>query len=271
MKYLYAQFASYTHVGMKRTKNQDAMVSIPEAGVYCVADGMGGGDAGEVASGYVVKAVEAFSQQLEEHEGVDNLKYKCKYLTRVLNETGHEIKRFADDNGFASCGTTAVILVFDDNQPGIASVLHVGDSRLYQLREGVLRQVTVDHSAENESKLAKKGPIHPSMKNVITRAIGVHMNLQVEVTDVQVVPGDLFLICSDGLSGMVSDEGIQEILLAREAGGLEACCQALVAAAPGADAGDGAQALRDLEPRLEMEEGLRLRALAPLEAMMALG
>ncbi len=230
MNYPYLTSASLSDMGRVRKNNEDAEVILPDVGVFCVADGMGGGDAGEIASGKVVEAVKHFGDALKEARGADMLKYKSKYLARTLKQVGLDIRTYADDHDLSTCGTTAVVLSFDYNQPRQAGVLNVGDSRLYRLREGELEQLTVDHSAENESEMARRGQYHPSMKNVITRAIGVHMDLSVEETWLDVQPEDLFLICSDGLNGMISDDMIA-LVLNRPRQELDKACALLVEAA----------------------------------------
>jgi len=214
MNYHYISSASLSDIGRRRKNNQDAEVSIPDAGIFCVADGMGGGEAGEVASKKVIDAVQSFANDLHEAPGTEHLKYKMKYLSRTLHRAGCEIFDFAAEQGYTTCGTTAVILVFDFNQPRRAGVLHVGDSRLYRLRRGLLTQITIDHSAENEAALGGY-ELPDSMKHVITRAIGGHEHTEVEQNFIDVESGDLYLICSDGLSGMVTDEIIQETLVSK--------------------------------------------------------
>ena len=204
---------SMTHIGRRRDMNQDYMYtsttpvgSLPN--LFVVADGMGGHNAGEYASRFTVdKMVEVISQNRQQ-EPVAAMK-------EALTEANSQLLEVAGaDPSKSGMGTTVVAATV------IGDLLHVaniGDSRLYVIDHEAIRQITRDHSLVEEmvrlgemDKAAAK--VHPD-KNIITRAIGVTRELAVDFFEVELRPGDMILLCSDGLTNMVEDEEIKEIVL----------------------------------------------------------
>ena len=202
-----------THIGRRRDMNQDYMYtsttpvgSLPN--LFVVADGMGGHNAGEYASRFTVdKMVEVISQNRQQ-EPVAAMK-------EALTEANSQLLEVAGaDPSKSGMGTTVVAATV------IGDLLHVaniGDSRLYVIDHEAIRQITRDHSLVEEmvrlgemDKAAAK--VHPD-KNIITRAIGVTRELAVDFFEVELRPGDMILLCSDGLTNMVEDEEIKEIVL----------------------------------------------------------
>ena len=202
-----------THIGRRRDMNQDYMYtsttpvgSLPN--LFVVADGMGGHNAGEYASRFTVdKMVEVISQNRQQ-EPVAAMKEALKEAnSQLLEEAGADPSK-------SGMGTTVVAATV------IGDLLHVaniGDSRLYVIDHEAIRQITRDHSLVEEmvrlgemDKAAAK--VHPD-KNIITRAIGVTRELAVDFFEVELRPGDMILLCSDGLTNMVEDEEIKEIVL----------------------------------------------------------
>ena len=205
--------ATATHPGMVRSHNEDCIAVDPQIGLAVLADGMGGYNAGEVASGIAVAMISA-----EMKKSIAKLKpeeYDLPAMERLLAE--HSVKA----NGaiyhasqtqaqYAGMGTTLVVALWYDNHIAVA---HIGDSRLYRLREDVLEQVTRDHSLLQEQidsgLITKEQARHSQNKNLVTRAVGIDPQVEPEVHTYPAQVGDVFLICSDGLSDMVTDEDIQ--------------------------------------------------------------
>ena len=199
-----------TDVGLLRANNEDAFVTMPERGVAAVADGMGGSASGEVASAVFAEAVrEVFSDRPGPGEGEP-----AALVAETFRRANERILRMAGENPeHRGMGCTAELLVFHGGQY-VAG--HVGDSRCYLFREGALAQITVDHSLVQDQ--VAKGLLTPeeanshSFKNVILRAVGVEDALAVDLIRGDCRSGDLFLLCSDGLSDMVDDGRIAETL-----------------------------------------------------------
>ena len=199
-----------TDVGMRRANNEDAFVSIPELGLLALADGMGGAASGEVASGIFADTVrEIFTvgpiPTNEEAEG---------FVRRTFLLANQRIRELADrEPAHRDMGCTGEMVVFTDEGYVVG---HVGDSRIYLFRGGRLRQVTKDHSFVQEQ--VDQGIITPEQarvhayRHMILRAVGIHDSLAVDLISGKAYAGDLFLICSDGLSDMVEDPLIEETL-----------------------------------------------------------
>lgn len=211
-----------TDIGKLRKQNEDAAWFDESRAVFAVADGMGGHLAGEVASRMAIEAVQRMARE-NERPGIAALReaVACAHETILAHAQDHI--------ECAGMGTTLSVLWLGENYAYIA---HVGDSRIYRLREGSLTQITQDHSLVEE--LVRAGLItreqartHPR-RNIITRALGTHGENEPDllVTDVQ--DGDVFLLCTDGLTGMVPDDEIERTL--RDCG-MEAAADRLLALA----------------------------------------
>jgi len=230
-------------VGRKREQNEDSFLTLPERGVVAVCDGMGGPTAGEVASRAAVDALEKMmaveppgTDYLPEGIG-EELSPSTRNLIRGIRLANRRIFRAsAQAVRMRGMGTTVVAGIFT---PGRFAICHVGDSRCYLLRDSVIRRLTVDHSwieelvASGELK-AEEAASFPD-RNFITRALGIRPAVKVDVGLEPVKAGDVYLFCSDGLSGMISDDEILEILLANP--GLEKAAAGLIARA-NANGGD---------------------------------
>ncbi len=196
-----------THVGKVRSNNEDALIVI-EPETFVVADGMGGASAGEVASQMLIETVKHFLTK-------NPLPWNEKLLSQAILLANDKILNKARLNPeFRGMGTTATILSLNG---GKAYFAHVGDSRLYLLRNNYFAQITQDHSYVES--LVKRGEIsheearmHP-MKNVLTQAVGAIPELDIDAANFSVQSGDIFLLCTDGLTNMVEDELIAKILL----------------------------------------------------------
>ena len=202
--------ASYSHVGRVRSVNQDRFAEFEDGRgnrLLVVADGMGGHRGGETASRLAVEAIgEVFGRSEE------SLEKRMRTAIETANQRVHECA--SADPDLAGMGTTVVALCLGEG--GEAWVAHVGDSRLYLLRDGSLDALTADHSLVAEMHRqgflsAEEARVHPR-RNELTRSVGVAAGVEAEVARVAVQPGDRLLLCSDGLCGYLGDGEIREIL-----------------------------------------------------------
>jgi protein phosphatase len=215
------EVAGLTHVGMKRNHNEDNFLLLPEENLCVVADGMGGHSSGEIASKIAVEELgEFFKMTSRDADATWPFKmdktrnYDENRLATAIKLANVRIfERASSEQKYKGMGTTIVSIHFASN---VAYVAHVGDSRVYFYRGGQLRQLTEDHSLLNDYLKAKK--LTPEEieafphKNVIVRALGMKDTVQVDVSRVEPQENDVFLLCSDGLSGMVPDGQMQEVL-----------------------------------------------------------
>jgi serine/threonine protein phosphatase PrpC len=215
-----AEQAGSTDVGRQRDTNEDALLVSPP--FFAVADGMGGAKAGEVASQL---ATDSFSSEGEADETPEGR------LARIARDANRRIYELASkDESRRGMGTTLTAAMVVGRE---VSLGHVGDSRAYRLRDGRLEQLTKDHSLVAE--LERRGEITPEaaeshpQRSIITRALGPEPDVEVDTYTVPGRPGDVFLLCSDGLTSMVSDDEVASIL--RGAGSLDEGAEALVRAA----------------------------------------
>jgi protein phosphatase len=215
-----AQVASLTDTGRRRRHNEDAYVCEPP--LFAVADGMGGAQAGELASNLAAAALRDESSRGGGEERVDEL----------IQEANRRVyERQTQDSSATGMGTTMTVALVED---GHVAIGHVGDSRAYLIRDRRLEQLTEDHSLVAE--LVRSGKLSPEeaeghpQRSVITRALGTDPDVDVDTFSVETKPGDLFLLCSDGLTAMVDDEAILREV-ERNRGDLTAASKALVKAA----------------------------------------
>jgi len=202
-----------TDPGMVRSHNEDSVFGNPHGGLVVLADGMGGYNAGEVASGMTTTVLSteleaAFATRSPDDEEVDGLSYAHSAILSRVAQTNSAIFNAAESQPqYAGMGTTLVLALFHDNK---VTVAHIGDSRLYRLRDGELAQLTKDHSLLQEQidagMITVEDARHSQNKNLVTRALGVDPEVETEIHDHDALPGDIFLLCSDGLNDMVEDE-----------------------------------------------------------------
>jgi PPM family protein phosphatase len=232
-------YEAITDVGRKRKGNEDSVFVNPDQNLFVVADGMGGHAAGEVASRLAVDAINDFIEltggddEITWPFGLDDtmsydgnrLKTAVRFANKKVLETTKERSEY---EGMAT--TVAAVLVDGD----AANLGHVGDSRVYLVRDGEITQLTSDHSWVNEQ--IQSGVISPDqarthpLRNVVTRALGGKPDLQVDMQQHKAKAGDILILCSDGLTTMIPDEDIARVV--RESGGdVEKAAQALVASA----------------------------------------
>ena len=206
-----------TDSGRVRGHNEDAVFANPNLGIVILADGMGGYNAGEVASGM---ATTVLASELESAfattpphtlDRASGKSYAHACLRDKIASTNLAIHAASESQmQFAGMGTTLVAALFHDNQ---VTVAHVGDSRLYRLRGDELSVVTRDHSLLQEQidsgLISREDARYSQNRNLVTRALGVDPAVEAEINDYPVLPGDIYLLCSDGLNDMVEDEEIQ--------------------------------------------------------------
>ena len=228
-----------SHPGLRREENEDAYCVRKELGLFMVADGMGGHAAGEIASKMAVEVIEAFINDTRDADV--NTTWPFPYDTSLTLE-GNRLKaafRLANrrlasamegNDNLRGMATTAAAVLLGKGSPVVA---HVGDSRVYLWREGLLHQITQDHSWVSEQVRAgilseNDARRHP-WRNVVTRALAGGDDPQVDVAEIDVKTGDRLLLCSDGLSGVVPPERLEELV--GQTKSLEEMCQALIDAA----------------------------------------
>ncbi len=196
--------AGITDTGRRRLRNEDAFICEPP--LFAVADGMGGARAGEVAAGLAATAFEEAGADVHGDSGLEAL----------IEEANRRIwERSVTDPATAGMGAV-ITAALVDTKTGTVTVGHVGDSRAYRIRDGAIEQLTTDHSLVAE--LVESGVLTPEeaerhpQRSAITRALGTEPAVSVDTLTVEALPGDLFLICSDGLSSMLEDDEIAELV-----------------------------------------------------------
>jgi serine/threonine protein phosphatase PrpC len=231
----HTEFHAAVDPGRARSNNEDSVATDDEVALAILADGMGGYNAGEVASNMATTFIRTeLGRWLREASAQANDAEVRRAMDICVDNANRAIFNAANTTPqYAGMGTTLVVAVFRD---GRLLLGHVGDSRCYRLRAGKLEQITRDHSLLQEQIDA--GLITPeqaavsSNKNLVTRAVGVEDGVLLETHQHDVLPGDLYLMCSDGLSDMLADADIERLLLAGvEATPLEGTAKVLIDAA----------------------------------------
>jgi PPM family protein phosphatase len=232
-------YKAVSDVGRKRKGNEDSLFVNPEQHLFVVADGMGGHAAGEVASKVAVDSINEFvcltggDEEITWPFGLDeNISYDGNRLKTAIRYANRKVleatKEKSEYEGMAT--TVAAVLVDGDS----GNIGHVGDSRVYLVRDGQISQLTSDHSWVNEQ--IQSGVISPDqarthpLRNVVTRALGGKPDLQVDMQQHKAQAGDILLLCSDGLTTMIPDDEIARLM--REAGAdVDKAAQSLVSSA----------------------------------------
>jgi protein phosphatase len=210
------EMASATHTGMVRAHNEDSIGIDAAIGLAVLADGMGGYNAGEVASGIAVTLITKETRETVlrippyEADAETGEPMATRILRNVITKANSSIYQAANTQPqYAGMGTTLVMALLCDNQICVA---HIGDSRLYRQRGGELEQLTRDHSLLQEQidsgMISKEMARRSQNKNLVTRAVGIEPDVDAEINTFEVAEGDVFLLCSDGLNDMVEDEDI---------------------------------------------------------------
>ena len=213
------EFCTLTDPGLVRNNNEDALAFDAQSGLCLLADGMGGYNAGEVAAGMAITFIDSeLGRWLMEAGRQSSARDVRRAMEICVENANHSIFNAANANRqYAGMGTTLVMGIFQDSRLMLG---HVGDSRCYRLRGTELLQITKDHSLLQEQ--LDGGFITPDEarvslnKNLITRALGVEDTVLLDVNEYRVASGDLYMMCSDGVSEMVSHEAMAAILIAEQ-------------------------------------------------------
>jgi serine/threonine protein phosphatase PrpC len=228
------EFCTRTDPGLTRENNEDSVAVDEATRLGILADGMGGYNAGEVASGMATTFIRSeLGRWLAQAGRQANAREVRRAMEICVDNANRSIFNAANSNPqYSGMGTTLVLGVFQDDRVMLG---HIGDSRCYRLRAGQLEQITKDHSLLQEQLdaglITREQAATSSNKNLVTRALGVEDAVLLEVNEHRVEAGDLYLMCSDGLSDMLADDAIAGILT--EEGNLEQKCIHLVDAANG--------------------------------------
>lgn len=228
------EIATRTDPGRVRSNNEDSVVANASCGLVVLADGMGGYNAGEVASGMATaslgtvlgKALTVRDRKVMDASGRPWLHALLE--SEIAHANGAIYQAAQSQAQYAGMGTTLVVGVFHDNR---LTVAHIGDSRLYRLRGEDFQQITRDHSLLQEQidggLLTREQARHSQNRNLVTRAVGIDPEVRSEIHDHTVLPGDIYLFCSDGLNDMVEDDEIA-MALGLLAANLELCATQLI-------------------------------------------
>ncbi len=214
-----------TDVGKVRKNNEDAVLMVPDRLCYAVSDGMGGGKAGEVASAMMIREIE---QSILKCSGIPAEREGS--IIRSAYKVNFEIRDYAEQHDYSSMGATMVCLLFDPWHPCAGTIFHAGDSRAYRIRENQIEQLTEDHTIAAASNLTESR-IAPMLRGVLTNALGTGTDFFLERTSIDVQDGDVFLLCSDGLTRMVPDSNILQLFSILRDESSESICRSLLESA----------------------------------------
>lgn len=206
--------ATLCDVGLVRAENQDHFLCHPETGLFCVADGMGGGKDGGLASQWTCAAVDAVARPPTSIEVFRN------DVDAALRQVNTRIRAHAVQHGYAMMGTTLALLYVNPQMPTLGWVCHVGDSRIYRLRGGRLDPLTIDHTVGNalgrasfddgqaQTLMSRQNPL----SHILTRAVGTERRVNPEWRKVDVFRGDRYLLCSDGVHDTLSNDFLRRAM-----------------------------------------------------------
>ena len=204
-----------TDSGLARDNNEDAVAFDAQTGLCILADGMGGYNAGEVASGMACAFIKSEMSRWLSQAGLHANGSEVKRAMEIcVQNANHSIFNAANSNPqYTGMGTTLVVGVFQAERLVVG---HIGDSRCYRLRSGEFQQITKDHSLLQEQidagLITPEQALTSANKNLVTRALGVEDSVLLDVTEHRVQVGDVYLLCSDGLSDMIKDQSIADII-----------------------------------------------------------
>ncbi len=214
------KFHARTDVGLKRKHNEDSLLAAEEYGVFVIADGVGGRKAGELASAITVNTFQSFAPQLKaavdafaKNANRDTRNAVLQLLDQAANAASRRVYEAATATGRQGMTTTLVAAVIGG---GAAFLVHVGDSRAYLLRSSELRQLSEDHSMVNElirtGAMSREDAASSRYRNVITRAVGLYPSVRTDTLHIELIDGDRILLCSDGLTDMVTGDPLLSLL-----------------------------------------------------------
>jgi protein phosphatase len=219
------EMAKATHTGMVRSHNEDSITTDTQIGLAVLADGMGGYNAGEVASGIATALISSETREAlarhapHELDKSSGSPLATRLLRDIIARANTSIFQSANSQPqYAGMGTTLVVTLLCNNQ---ITVAHIGDSRCYRFRADKLHQITRDHSLLQEQidsgLITKAQARHSQNKNLVTRAVGIDPEVEAETHSYPVQTGDIYLLCSDGLNDMVTDEDMELTLSSLQA------------------------------------------------------
>lgn len=221
-----------TNIGMVRKVNEDCFTARDKSCLYIVADGIGGHVHGDLAAKLAVNAMlgHLACPRIDNISRTGGIHPHTLLLKQSVEAANKKILAAIRDNpSLRGMGTTVVAGMLREQ---IMAIAHVGDSRAYRRRDGQLEQLTDDHSWVNENQLSEAQARHHPLKNIVTRALGTEAAIKVELLEVKARPGDLYLLCSDGLTTMLKDRHINRLLSAIDTPNvsvsLEEICKALI-------------------------------------------
>lgn len=227
-KFSHLATAEITDQGLTRKRNEDAIIRLNASGVFCVADGIGGADAGDQASAMAVLALRDHFTDADRQPANLSFEQRKNLVRQAMNTACQTIQVNCMQNGYRESGTTAVTMLFDMDNPGRAAVLHAGDSRAYRYRNGHLTRLTQDHTLAVEAGWPDDNAWVFGMRTIITRAVGVRPFVDLDEVEIVVEPGDVYLLCSDGLTRMLHDRLIAGLLASHGVADLDRTAQELV-------------------------------------------
>lgn len=215
-KFQHIKFLHYSDTGLVRPNNEDAYSCLPDDGCFFVSDGMGGGSAGEIASQIVEDVIaDAVSESANESPGLR--KYTVQQAIQKANQ---KILQYAKERCYEQMGATLALLLLDSWNHRKISICHIGDSRIYRYRDGVLTLLTRDHTVGNEMREKADIPFAvrkmSALSHILTRAIGTSSFAMSEWQETEALPGDFYLLCSDGVSSMLSDADVASVFTHRD-------------------------------------------------------
>lgn len=233
---MHARAAGISDVGLQREHNEDSFAVVPQHELFIVADGMGGHRAGDVASRLASESITDFFRRTEADDmtwpfqiDTDRTEEENRLLTAIRLANRQIYEHSVRSRDLRGMGTTVVGALFSSDKQTMY-IGHVGDSRAYRVRSGEITQLTRDHSLLNDYLAAMPEMTEEQRselpKNVITRALGMQDNVEVDILSDEAQPGDVYVLCSDGLSGMVDDADILEVV--RQHPEPEQACRRLV-------------------------------------------
>lgn len=200
-------FSWISDQGKHRANNEDAQLCLNNDGVYFVADGMGGGQEGEVASHIVIH----YLRQMLQDTGNESPGERKQCLNSALNKAHDKIHEYALARNYSFMGTTVAGIIFNPWNFPSAVLCHVGDSRIYRVRQNTLELLTIDHTLEN-ALLFSHRKLNERFTGLLTHAIGMKGHLRIDYVSTDLQGKDIFLLCTDGLSRTLDDPSIQEIV-----------------------------------------------------------
>lgn len=214
-------FAAESRCGFVRGDNQDSYLALPEANVFCVADGMGGGQGGAVAS---KMACDAVADAVAAATPDAPFAARIKAIADAVERANRDIFRYAADAGYEHMATTLAGLAVDPSArekgaPFEAAAFHAGDSRIYRFRSGRMERLTTDHTLAEDAEMLRRRNIslapanamlrRTRLSHVLTRGVGIDAETHQEWKKIDVLHGDMYLLCSDGVYDMVPDDSIR--------------------------------------------------------------